>query len=132
MPRPFVVCRLAASFVLLSLIIAQATFVVEDDTFSTGTDHVRLKVLSNRATNEMASIIITAGGGVDALRLAPVAANARNASLRDVIWDHNRNATEVLANPTWKGRMLLPYANRIGGARYAFNGTEFHLPINGV
>ena len=28
--------------------------------------------------------------------------------------------------------MLIPYANRIGGAKYTWNGTEYHLPINDV
>jgi len=28
--------------------------------------------------------------------------------------------------------MLIPYGNRIGGAKYMFNGTEYKLPINDV
>jgi galactose mutarotase-like enzyme len=28
--------------------------------------------------------------------------------------------------------MLLPYANRIAGGKYTFNGTEYQLPINDV
>ena len=41
-------------------------------------------------------------------------------------------ATAARTNPTWKGRQLLPYANRIGGATYTFNGTKYKLPVNDV
>ena len=89
--------------------------------------HVR-QVLRNTKTGEWASVIPSAGGGVDDLHLlAPGAATPTQ-----VLWNHGRNATEVKHNPTWKGRILLPYANRIGGAKYVFNGTEYHLPINDV
>jgi len=123
-------------FVLLiataQLTAAFTNFLVSDDSFTTGTDYVRLKVLSNRATGEHVSVVIDGGGGgIDSLFLAPPA-GAKNSSLREVLWSHNRNATQVKTNPTWKGRMLLPYANRIGGAKYSFNGSEFHLPINDV
>ena len=51
-------------------------------------------------------------------------AEAKNGSVREVLWSHGRNATAVRLNPTWKGRMLLPYANRIAQATYTFNGTQ--------
>ena len=35
--------------------------------------------------------------------------------MRNVLWTHDRNATSVALNPDWRGRMLIPYGNRIGG-----------------
>jgi hypothetical protein len=31
--------------------------------------------------------------------------------LHKVLWDHDRNATAVAHNPTWKGRQLMPYGD---------------------
>ena len=52
--------------------------------------------------------------------------------MRSVLWTHSRNATSVALNPDWRGRMLIPYGNRIGGAKYSFNNSEHHLPVNDV
>ena len=38
----------------------------------------------------------------------------------------------VKLNADWRGKMLIPYGNRVGGAKYRFNGTEYHLPVNDV
>lgn len=105
-------------------------FAVTDDSYVTGSDRAVLKVLTNAATGEHVSILINGGGGIDELYLAPL--DGSNVSLREVIWSYNRNATKVITNPTWQGRMLLPYANRIGGATYNFNGSRHVLPINDV
>ena len=80
------------------------------------------------ATGERASIVVNYGGGTDELVLRSKATG----ELKHVLWSHARNGTDVKLNPTWKGRQLLPYANRIGGARYCFNGSEHHLPVNDV
>lgn len=100
-----------------------ADFTVTD--FSYG--DVRLKVLTNRRTGENASIIENYGGCVDELFLL-----TSRSTLKRVLWDHGRNSSAVDTNPTWKGRMLLPYANRIGNATYLFNGTRHTLPVNDV
>jgi len=112
----------AACIVLVSALAGD--FTVTDDAYGS----VHLKVLSNTATGERASIVVNHGGGTDELLLLSKATG----QLKHVLWSHGRNATEVELNPTWKGRQLLPYANRIGGARYAFNGSEHHLPVNDV
>ena len=93
-------------------------FTITDDEYATGNDTARLKVVKNTLTGEHFSVLLNAGGGVDELWLAPRPQNAGatklesrqpfNSSLREVIWSHGRNATAVRANPTWKGRMLLP------------------------
>lgn len=101
--------------------VAESTtpFTITDDEFSTGNDTARLKVVKNTLTGEHFSVLVNAGGGVDELWLAPRPQNATttttlepqqpfNSSLREVIWSHGRNASAVHANPTWKGRMLLP------------------------
>ena len=73
-------------------------------------------------------MIVNHGGSVEDLYLvSPV-----TKKLKQVIWDHSRNATSVRLNGDWRGRMLIPYGNRIGGAKYTFNGTEYKLPINDV
>lgn len=102
--------------VLLTAATASAAgsiFTVTDDSYSTGKDTVKLKVLRNTRTGEWASVIPQAGGAVDELHLLPPG----KTSPVPVLWGHSRNATEVVHNPTWKGRILLPYANRIGGAK---------------
>jgi len=111
---------------------SSTAFTVSDESWISGEDHVYLKVLSNSG-GERVSVLLNAGGGIDELWLKPKGHKpAQNGTIRNVLWSHDRNATQALANPTWKGRMLLPYANRIGGAKYTFNGTEHHLPINDV
>eukprot|EP00041_Stephanoeca_diplocostata_P009069 m.137977 g.137977 ORF g.137977 m.137977 type:complete len:408 (+) comp17590_c0_seq2:62-1285(+) len=111
----------------------QPTFTITDDEYRTGSDIARLKVITNTRTGEYVSVIPGHGGCVDSLYLAK-SPNASDKShvLHKVLWDHGRNATAVRLNPTWKGRVLLPYANRIGNATYQFNGTTYHLPINDV
>lgn len=52
-----------------------------------------------------------------------------NGTIKRVLWSHNRNATAVKLNEDWRGRMLIPYGNRIGGAQYSFNGSTYHLPV---
>lgn len=102
-------------------------FVVRDDSYTDGKFTAQLKVLENTQTGERASVIINAGGCVDELSL-----KTSSGKLHKVLWDHGRNATAVALNPTWRGRQLIPYANRVGGATYKFNGTTYKLPINDV
>jgi aldose 1-epimerase len=109
--------------ILLLLGVAAADFEVTD--FQYGKS--KLKVLTNTETGENASVIVNYGGCVDELFL-----RTKRGKLKRILWDHDRNSTAVETNPTWKGRMLLPYANRIGGATYMFNGTREHLPVNDV
>lgn len=122
----------ALSLLLLPLLDAAAAsaapFTVTDDSFSDAGAAVQLKVLKNTATGEEASININYGGGVESLVLRSQAKGAT----RSVLWTHERNATAVKLNADWRGRMLIPYGNRIGNARYRFNGTEHHLPVNDV
>jgi hypothetical protein len=40
--------------------------------------------------------------------------DAADGRLVDVLDGYNRNATAMRNNTSWKGQMLLPYANRIG------------------
>ena len=118
----------ALLFGLSAVLPLSATrFRVTDDEYTTGPDKAFLKVLSNTETGERASICFSHGGGVETLWL-----QTKRGRLRQVLTERKRNATAVRANPTWGGRMLIPYANRIRGAKYSFNGTEFRLPINDV
>ena len=120
---------LAASLLLLPATLAAPTpFSVADDSFSDASATVRLKVLRNSATGESASVAVSHGGGVETLALR----SPRRGALRSVLWTHDRNATAVALNADWRGRMLIPYGNRIGGAKYTFNGSEHHLPVNDV
>ncbi|XP_065834183.1 uncharacterized protein YihR-like [Oscarella lobularis] len=85
-----------------------------------------LKVLRNKRTGEYVSIIYNFGGRVeDIVLLSP-----KTGKLRPVIWSHCRNATSVRENGSWRGEMLIPYANRISGGTYTFYGETYHLPIN--
>lgn len=105
-------------------------FAVLDDTYGPE-PVVKLKVLCNLLTGENASVTYTSGGGVEELFLASQS-HAGKEGLRKVLTTRGRNSTAVRDNLSWGGRMLLPYANRIAGGKYAFNGTEYQLPINDV
>ena len=128
--RPLLIpATLAAALLLLPATLAAPTpFSVADDSFSDASATVRLKVLRNSATGESASVAVSHGGGVETLALR----SPRRGALRSVLWTHDRNATAVALNADWRGRMLIPYGNRIGGAKYTFNGTEHNLPVNDV
>ena len=104
---------LAAALLLLpaTTLAAPTPFSVADDSFSDASATVRLKVLRNSATGESASVAVSHGGGVEALALR----SPRRGALRSVLWTHDRNATAVALNADWRGRMLIPYGNRIGG-----------------
>eukprot|EP00756_Hemistasia_phaeocysticola_P053428 Hpha_TRINITY_DN2903_c0_g1::TRINITY_DN2903_c0_g1_i1::g.19720::m.19720/K01785/galM, GALM; aldose 1-epimerase len=121
-------CVLPVVTLLFSDGTAAVPFTVTDDSFSDGGGAVLLKVLKNTVTGEEVSVATNYGGGVESLVLRSPSKGAT----RSVLWTHNRNATAVKLNADWRGRMLVPYGNRIGGAKYTFNGTEYHLPINDV
>lgn len=105
---------------------SRLAFEIGDDTFSDAGAMVRLKTLRNTATGEHASVNVNWGGGVEELVLL----SGRHSRLRNVLWTHGRNATAVKLNADWRGRMLIPNGNRIGGATYEFNESAFHLPVN--
>lgn len=84
---------------------AQHPYTVTDDEYHTGSDVANLKVLTNTQTGEYVSIIPGHGGCVDSLYLAKRPnASGQPGELHKVLWDHERNATAVRLNPTWKGR----------------------------
>lgn len=123
------------SFFVIASCAPSVRFSVTDDSYTTGRNTAKLKVLTDSATGSRVSVLLNGGGGVDELFLAPAAdprTEGKNTSLREVIWSHGLNATSAIENPTWKGRMLLPYANRIGNASYVFNGSSYQLPVNDV
>ena len=99
---------------LLLVSAAAAKFTVTDDSFTTAGATVRLKLLTNTDTGEAAAVNINYGGGVESLSLR----SPRQSTPRPVLWTHDRNATAVALNTDWRGRMLIPYGNRIGGAKY--------------
>ena len=113
-----------------SVIVASATspFTITDDAFASPITTVHLKVITNTVTGERVSVNTNWGGGVEELTLF----SQRKQSTRSVLWTHQRNATAVALNIDWRGRMLIPYGNRIGGAEYKFNHTTYHLPVNDV
>ncbi len=37
---------------------------------------------------------------------------------------------ELAANPGFRGRLLIPFNDRIPGGRYQFDGTDYELPVN--
>lgn len=104
-----------------------ARFVVEDDSFGSGDEIVRLKVLRNTQTGEKVEIVPALGGKTEALLL-----RTPRGDLREVLLDHHRNATAVHANVGWKGAMLVPYANRIKNGTYTLNGITHYLERNEV
>ena len=104
-----------------------ARFVVEDDSFGSADEIVRLKVLRNTQTGEKVEIVPALGGKTEALLL-----RTPRGDLREVLLDHHRNATAVHANVGWKGAMLVPYANRIANGTYTLNGVTHYLERNEV
>ena len=54
--------------------------------------------------------------------------NARPTNTQ-VLTTRDRNSTAVRENLSWGGRMLLPYANRIAGGRYFFNGSQHQVTL---
>ena len=104
-----------------------ARFVVEDDSFGSTGEIVRLKVLRNTETGEKVEIVPALGGKTEALLL-----RTPRGDLREVLLDHHRNATAVHANVGWKGAMLVPYANRIANGTYSLNGVKHYLERNEV
>ena len=87
----------------------------------------RVHKCTTRAPNSSFKVIYSHGGSVEDLLLPRASGGVKR-----VIWSHSRNATAVQLNADWRGRMLIPYGNRIGGAQYSFNGTIYHLPVNDV
>jgi len=135
--------------------VLSATFVIEDDAFEghTGGRPVAIKVLRNTATGEWASVITSHGGTVDQVVLRVSRAEHRKGSaaaaaaavttgagtgdrggdapvLVALLEDHGRSAAAVEENKFWKGRVLLPFANRIANGTYAFGGAVHHLERN--
>ena len=106
---------------------SMARFVVEDDSFGSGDEIVRLKVLRNTQSGEKVEIVPALGGKTEALLL-----RTPRGDLREVLLDHHRNATAVHANVGWKGAMLVPYANRVANGTYTLNGVTHYLERNEV
>eukprot|EP00118_Oscarella_pearsei_P004657 m.20221 g.20221 ORF g.20221 m.20221 type:complete len:359 (+) comp27991_c0_seq2:317-1393(+) len=99
-----------------------STFEVVNDEFG----GLHLKVLRNTQTGEFVSVIYDFGGRIEDINLL----SPKSGHVRPVIWSHSRNATAVRENQSWRGEMLIPYANRISQGTYDFYGVTFHLPIN--
>ena len=106
---------------------SMARFVVEDDSFGSADEIVRLKVLRNTQSGEKVEIVPALGGKTEALLL-----RTPRGDLREVLLDHHRNATAVHANVGWKGAMLVPYANRVANGTYTLNGVTHYLERNEV
>ncbi|XP_062518400.1 uncharacterized protein YihR-like [Corticium candelabrum] len=86
---------------------------------------LHLKVLRNAQTNESVSIIYDFGGRIEEIQLR----SKVTGKLKSVIWTHDRNATSVRENGSWRGQILLPYANRVNKGIYEFEETFYRLPI---
>ena len=116
-----------AVFTVSATSASMARFVVEDDSFGSGDEIVRLKVLRNTQSGEKVEIVPALGGKTEALLL-----RTPRGDLREVLLDHHRNATAVHANVGWKGAMLVPYANRVANGTYTLNGVTHYLERNEV
>lgn len=110
----------------LSTTASATTFEIVDDSFgTTAADAVKLKVLRNSVTGEYLEVVPALGGKTEALVL-----KTPRGDLKQVLLDHDRNATAVRANVGWKGAMLAPYANRIANGTYTLNGKTHYLERN--
>ena len=114
-------------FTVTATSASMARFVVEDDSFGSADEIVRLKVLRNTRSGEKVEIVPALGGKTEALLL-----RTPRGDLREVLLDHHRNATAVHANVGWKGAMLVPYANRVANGTYTLDGVTYCLERNEV
>ena len=109
---------------------AQGGFSITDDSFD-NSGNVLLKVLRNDGTGEYASVIHTHGGGIDQVRLLGQGATGGcSGEMLDILDDHGRDSDAVIANERWKGRILLPFANRIANGTYTAAGKTYFLDRN--
>ena len=122
------VAAVLASFLATSLSVRlendevrAADFEIVNDAFG----DVHLKVLRNVHTNESVSVIYDFGGRIEDIELL----SKRSGKLKSMIWTHSRNATAVRENESWRGQILLPYANRVKRGIYEFQKTFYRLPI---
>ena len=97
-----------------------AVFTIEDDTYGSGDDLIRLKVLKNTETGESASVLSGWGGKVEALNLVG------KDGVRPVIYNHGRNASLIRADDS-PGALLTPYTNRVKNGTYMWNGETYYL-----
>lgn len=86
---------------------------------------LHLKVLRNVETGELVSVIYDFGGRIEDIHLL----SKQTGELKPVIWSHHRNATSVRENGSWRGQILLPYANRVFRGIYDFRNVFYRLPI---
>lgn len=78
--------------------------------------------ISNQSTNECVEIIPTLGGMVHKLKLQ-LGGTAQPLLFHD-------SEDELLENPSFRGRFLFPFNDRIPWGRYTFAGESYQLPIN--
>lgn len=71
------------------------------------------------------SVIYDFGGRIEDIHLL----SKQTGELKPVIWSHHRNATSVRENGSWRGQILLPYANRVFRGIYDFRNVFYRLPI---
>lgn len=101
---------------------------ISDEHFEVVNDEfggLHLKVLRNVETRESVSIIYDFGGRIEDIQLL----SKRTGTLKSVIWTHDRNASAVRENDSWRGQILLPYANRVNKGIYEFQKEFYRLPI---
>ncbi|MDA3951726.1 MAG: hypothetical protein PF508_21145 [Spirochaeta sp.] len=48
----------------------------------------------------------------------------------EMLWGDEDPSTTPVETELFRGRLLLPFADRIKGGRYTWDGTEYQLPIN--
>lgn len=81
-----------------------------------------LKLL-NTLTNEYVSILPDFGGNVNELVL-------RKDNKNHQILDGNLTRMDIFQDDLFKGAKLTPFANRIKGGKYRFNGKNYQFPVN--
>ena len=125
--------KLVAVTVSVAALTVSASLEIEEvrsDQFEIVNDEfggLHLKVLRNVKTGESRSVstIYDFGGRIEDIQLL----SKRTGKLKSVIWTHNRNATAVRENQSWRGQILLPYANRVNKGIYEFQNEFYRLPI---
>jgi len=123
-----------AAFVMVTALTAcyAAKFETKQRHWGTAEGGVDLVTLVNTATEESATII-THGGFVEALQLR----SRETKRMRDVLMGHHHHgasdeerAAFVRANAYSVNAMLAPFANRIAGGSYTFDGVKYNMPTN--
>ncbi|NBF41745.1 MAG: hypothetical protein GVY14_15150 [Spirochaetes bacterium] len=95
------------------------------------TEGVETICLRDTETGAAAHILPQNGGTVWRLALGCGTAGHGNDAARSFAAVLEADAPgELAANPGFRGRLLIPFNDRIPGGRYHFGGTDYSLPVN--